>query len=525
MLVNISKKYMEDKYNFIIDDEKFLKKLTYQIMNDVAEECRGNKAIPLEKKNIVVLNGVKNYYIKNFKLLTSNKPNIQNLTRDKDIYGNRPINITNIIPSSSKPDHEILKDVTRIISDRESDIPMNNVPDINKLAPSTKDMAEDNEIFMKKLKELEDQRKELEKEIPQEASQIAEMSERLKTDIETHNMLDISKHDPKAIYIQDNTNLDIQDNKAHKELTINPKTLQSRIIEKYISISSQDRSWWNDDPLRYNYGISLNSRYRNINSITIGKVILPDEIIQLNNPVKPSFNYDFNMAFPYLLLYVDEFTDIYDGSNDIIRKSFCKLIFYKAYKGQNGRGYIILKPEQKEKKYFYPAPLSVLNKLSISIRKPSGQLFNKSIDNSKVLSITYDITKPSYLKITTNIYYDKNEFFVGDTIIIKNQITTFDSNLIRLNEFINRTEGHDILETSDPNLNGFYNSFYIECPGDFDNTTGQFNVNTNLITALSSYNTTNSYLMNLSLQNSISMKIDIIVDDAKILDTQKNFNF
>ncbi len=513
MLVNISKKYMEDKYNFIIEDEKFLKKLTYQIMNDVAEECRGSN-VPLDKKNIVVLNGVKNYYIKNYKLLNNNKPNIQNLTRDKDIFGSRPININNIIPSNSKFGHEsnpeMIKDVNRIISERENEIPTKNIPDINKLTPATKETAEENEIFMKKLKELEEQR---EKDID------ANITERQKVDIETHAMLDVSKHDPKSIYIQQE-NVVIDEPKAHKELTINPKTSQLRIIQKYINVSSQDRYWWNDDLLRYNYSVSLSSRYRNIDSITVGKVIIPDEIIQLNDPIKQSFNYDFNMAFPYLLLNIEEFSDVYDGSNDVIRRSFCKLIFYKAYKGQNGRGYVILKPEQKEKKYFYPAPLTVLNKLSISIRKPSGQLLNKSIDNYKISSITYDIAKPKYLKITTNVYYDKNEFFAGDTIIIKKLINTQE-----LDDFINRSEGHDILESGIPNANGFYNSFYIQCPGEFDNITGQFNINNNLINSLTGYDCSNSYLMNLSLQNSISMTLDMIVDDAKILDTQKLFNF
>jgi hypothetical protein len=77
---------------------------------------------------------------------------------------------------------------------------------------------------------------------------------------------------------------------------------------------------------------------------------------------------------------------------------------------------------QHEKKIFYPAPLSSLNKLSLSLLKPNGALFNNSMDNFNILKLEYDGAKPNYLKITTDIYFDKNEFFIGDFILIKSYL-------------------------------------------------------------------------------------------------------
>lgn len=528
LLVNISKKYMQDKYNFT-ENDKIHKKLIYNIMSDIDEEFKG-KNIPLENKNINVLNTAKDFYITKYKLQVINKPNIQSLSRDKEIFGNRPMNTQTIVPDintyQKKHEQEDNTPINRIMEQRDSELGINNKPDINKLAPSTKDTPEDNELFMKRLKDFETQRN---------------IDERNQIDKETHDMLQIDKHDPKTIFInfpnQQQPPLD-EPLQGSKALTINPKTTQSRLIDKYISINSQDRVWWNSESiLRYQYYVNINTRIRNIDSINVGKVIVPDEIIQFIDPVKPSFNYNYNFSYPYLVLRIEEFNDIYEGTNDVIRKGFCKLVFHKAYKGQNGRGYVILKPEQKERKYFYPAPLSSLNKLTISLLKPSGQLFNNSTDNHKILNIETDPNKPEYLKITSNMYFDKNEFSVSDCVLFKNynmtklSISQFDVDIKIFNSFINRTEGHDILELGDVNASGYFNIFYIKTVGEFNPIIGEFTPSTQTINCLNNYNnyappnTVNGCMMNLSLQHSISMKLDIIVDDAKILDTQTMFNF
>lgn len=523
MLVSISKKYFADKFNFVVDDEKALKKLTYEMMTRVAEECKG-QSVPLEKRNVAVLSSVKNVYITRYQLVPTNKkPNIQSLNRDREIFGSRPINVNNLMPEADpyikKPQEE--KNVTRIMEDRDKEIGLERTRP-QQLAPATKIVAEENETFLKQLKELEDQRKEIDKTF-----------ERQEVDKEMHEMLETRNHDPKSLFSTVSL-APVQEvfTPAKKEQTIAPKVNQTRLLEKYISVQSQDRQWWVTDFYRYQYSVGLTTRLRNINAISIGKVVIPDEIA---SPGKPSFNYDFGLSCPYLILRIDEFTDVYEGENQVVKTGFCKLLHHRAYRGENGRGYVVLKPEMKEKKYFYPAPLSALNRLSVSILKPSGQLVNRSVDSYKILSITYNGAKPNYLMVTTNVYFDKNEFYPGDSLIMKNYLMTklsgsqADEDIAFMNNFVNRVEGHDIMESGTANGNGYYNSFYIECPGTFVASTGTFVPNSSVIGCINAYNaalgspSVNGNILNLSLQNSIGIKLEMIVDDAKTIDMQSGF--
>lgn len=526
LLVNISKKYFVDKYNYVVDDEKALKKLTYEMMTRVAEDCKGQN-VALEKKNVAVLSSVKNVYINRYQLVPGNKkPNIQSLNRDREIFGNRPLNTANMMPEvdpyQRKPQQEE-KNVTRIMEERDKEIGLGDKNRPAQLAPATKIVAEENEVFLKQLKDLEDQRKEIDKTF-----------ERQEVDKEMHEMLDTRNHDPKTLFSSVSL-APVQEvfAPAKKELVVAPKVSQTRIIEKYISLQSQDRQWWMTEYFRYQYSVGLGgARLRNINAMSVGKVVIPDEI---SSPGKPTFNYDFGLSCPYLILKIDEFTDVYEGENQVVKTGFCKLIHHRAYRAENGRGYVVMKPEMKEKKYFYPAPLSGLNKLNVSILKPSGQLVNRSVDSYKILSITYDLSQPNYLLVTTNVYYDKNEFYPGDSVVMKNYLMTklsgsqADQDIVFMNSFVNRNEGHDIVMAGTPNGSGYYNSFYIECPGTFIASTGTFVPTASIITCVDAYNaalgspTVNGNILNLSLQNSIGIKLEMIVDDAKTIDMQSGF--
>jgi hypothetical protein len=95
--------------------------------------------------------------------------------------------------------------------------------------------------------------------------------------------------------------------------------------------------------------------------------------------------------------------------------------------------------------------------------------------------------------------------------------------------FINRPEGHEIKQLGNPNDNGYYRTFYIEAPGNFNKSLGQFEVNLAQIIALNDYNapinyntvtTTNGSIMNHSLQNTISMKLKVAVTNATELTAQ-----
>jgi hypothetical protein len=257
---------------------------------------------------------------------------------------------------------------------------------------------------------------------------------------------------------------------------------------------------------------------KNIYSISINNVVIP-----IDNPSSRSSlqknSYNFN--YPYLLLQIDEFTNVYDGTNETTRKSFCKLLYKTTYSSDNGRGYVILKVSQFEKKVFEPVLLSTMPSLHFSILTPYGQLVNDSRDGYSILKIEYEPFNRYYLKVITNSYFDKNEFYTGDHIIIKlhmiyKLVDTANYTYIQaFNTFINKPEGHRITNVGTPNDSGYFKSFYIQAPGFFSESTGTYVIDNNIIEEIITYNCNtdftmdnpNGYILNTSLQNSISMTV------------------
>ena len=567
LLVSICKDYMNDKYGLNLDkyeEEANLKKVLFDIMTIVNDENAGQN-IRVQELNIDVLNRAKKYFIRKYNLgqnqnQNQNKPNMQNLVRDTDVYGNRQVNTsTTLIPDIDPYKRKNMINDTKAMSienienSRDDDLGIKKViPDVTQLGPQVNEIAESTEDFLLKLKLLESERNKVDEargEAPKQQvlSQYDNLQQnRMQVSRETNVMNSLTQFDTgdvrKKLYtnnFSEKPGLVPLVNEAFtegKELSVIPRNLKQRLIEKYLSINSYDRDIISS-PYRYAYTASfVNNRYRNIDSIGVTKIVIPDEIVQLNDPIKKAFNHDFVFTYPYLLLQIKEFDDVYDGTNNFVRKSFCTLLFDKSYKSQNGRGYVVLKPAQCEKKTFYPAPLSSLNKLTISILKPNGELFNTSADNYKILQITYDSTYPNYILITTNSYFDINEFDVGDNIVIKDFVMTNisisqnDFDIRTFNDFINNPNGLEIMLLGPENINKFTNSFYVKAPGAFDRSVGQYVVNNTLITCLNNYNAAlvtpvaNGQVVNYSLQHCISMKMNIIVDDASILDPQKNFS-
>ena len=289
---------------------------------------------------------------------------------------------------------------------------------------------------------------------------------------------------------------------------------------------------------------NVQERFKNIVSVQVTSVIVPMDIgvttggtsitgiVQATGAgasgTTPYFNNNFNFNYPYVLLHIDEFNDVYDGTGDIIRRAFCQLVVDRTYYSNNGRGYIILRPVQSEKKVFYPSALSTLPTLSLSLLKPNGDIINQSQDGYTILKLEHDGYNRFYIKVVTNKFFEKNEFYRGDVVQIRH-FTLFkltagqdSSHIARFNQFINDPKGHSILEIGDANDNGFYRTFYIRAPGEFDASIGEFVIDEPALAQLQSFNTTfdltnnppNGYILNVSLQNSISMRLEQKVYDS-----------
>lgn len=287
---------------------------------------------------------------------------------------------------------------------------------------------------------------------------------------------------------------------------------------------------------------SMIGTFKDIYSIQITNVTIPTDIYNHyvnSNDVSSDHNFNFN--FPYILCNIDAFQDIYDGTDDSIRKSFCQLQYHELIKTPNGRGYIILKPVQNEIKIFYPNCLSNLPTINISLTKPNGELLNNNEDGQPIFNIS--VSQSYYLKVTTTVYYDKNAFYKGDYVKIKNfNIYQINTNISKelideFNIFINKNEGHVIYENGEPNENGYYNTFYIHGPGYFDKTIGRFIINEDLMDAISTFDQQlidndfyqvtngismsdsyeNGYILNMSLQHTVSLTIEMYKPDAMVM--------
>mgnify|MGYP000185697520 CR=1 FL=1 len=279
---------------------------------------------------------------------------------------------------------------------------------------------------------------------------------------------------------------------------------------------------------------SMMGTFTNIKSISITNVTIPTEMAHafVNTNENNFTNYSF--SFPYILCNIEEFNDVYDGTDDNIRRTFCQLQFENYIKTPTGRGFVILKPVQNEVKLFYPTLLSNLPTLNISLIKPNGELINNTEDGIEILNIRK--YQNYYLKIQTKTFFEKDAFFKGDYILIRNfSIFNYSNNLDDsvdlFNKFINKENGHMIYEVGEPNEHGYYNSFHIFAPGTFDKSKGMFYVEQDQLDALFSFNEylenkeerlsneeylddyENGYILNMSLQNSISMTVEMNKQD------------
>ncbi len=545
VIIGIFTKYMEDTQNFIFQSEDLgeLKQNIFKFMS-ITNDKSSSKSI--HDKNLEVLSVTKEFYIAK---ITKHKPNIKNLDREKDVYGNRKITVNELIPQRDPYLRKPISELDKFINERD-ELFTKSVPDITRLGQQTTEPAENADEFIKKLKDLENDRTMIDQALLQQMQRMD-----VEKQFRVNNTID--NQDPKKLYtISDEevfkSESDIDKFVNTRQSLLIPPNPQSNLsiisntsnqnskmmIHKYISINSFDRDW-NSNVLRYNYAVAfngdgINGNYKNIRNIEIGKVIIPEEISEnvniLNYSNKTQFNYEFSFSFPYLILRIDEFNDVYDGTNDNIRKSFCKLLYHRHYKAPNGRGYVILKPFQKEKKTFYPSPLSSLNRLTISILKPNGFLLNNSSDSYKIFKVDYDAFNPHFYTIVTDVFFDKNEFYVGDMVVFKKfNITsnTYNIQAKTITDFINRPEGHEITQIGTTNNNGFYRSFYISAIGTFDKILGKFDVDMNCVECINEYNNTINYntfngtngsILNYSLQNTIGMSLDVLVNDISVIE-------
>lgn len=532
LCIDVFDKYMRDKYDFdIFSDVKDtnVKQVLYKIMTQVDAEYGSD--LNIKDKNNVVLNFSRDHYRQQYKLskTSTKKVNVKNLQREHEIFGARSMNTTQIKPEAVFERGRSTENEFKQLEESRKEPTQRVQPKFDE--PKTEDALRPDD-FNKRIANLTKSRGDL-TTVPQE---------RLQQDSEfaKRNIIDVN---PKDMFVlndeklaSSSSNAPVTKSVLRQEFVTSPTT-KIYTVERYFCINGFDRDWGvSKQRFRFTTDFSANDnsiqhRYKNIKSLSVKRIIIPQEIREsssINNVPKSYYNFSFNFNFPYIFLQIDEFDNVYDGTSETVRKGFTQMIVDKCYYAPNGRGYLVLQSMQDEKKIFQ-TPLSELSRLSISLRKPNGELFNDSVDDLKIFKVEYELMNRQYLKIVTNKFFDKNEFYKGDTVVLRDYAlvllsqTMTTSAMRTLENYINRTQGHEVIELGQANDSGYYRNFYIKAPGTFDESCGTFVVDAALIDCLNAYNdaynfianpnTTNGMMLNMALQCVFSFKIEQILPD------------
>jgi len=322
---------------------------------------------------------------------------------------------------------------------------------------------------------------------------------------------------------------------------------------RFLLLNGADRDLAKE-PNRYSYTVrtvngGLLSAYKDVVAIQASWIVIPNDIPASLSEAQPTnasdratYQHEFGFSYPYLILSIEGFEDVYDGTNEPARRAFCIFLYQRSYRTHNGRGYVVLETMQDDIKRFAPTPLASLRDLSVTIRKPNGTLFNDSRDDRQLYKVEYEDFNRYYLKIVLDKYFDRNEYYVGDTIRFRearfrpHADADFDhlDALARLENFLNREEGHAVIQIGAPNESGYFRTFHLYAPGEFDKDRGLLVLHADQIDALRLHNDraaeltasgtiigsgttsgssdggewqTGGYVMNAALQSSIGMRV------------------
>jgi len=285
------------------------------------------------------------------------------------------------------------------------------------------------------------------------------------------------------------------------------KIVSYREIENNLFIYSADRDWLrnnkenrysftvNFDPAAngqsFNPNLSAQQKFKNIVRIELVKCIMAGESLDvtINKTSEATTGsaittYQDNILnLPYITVRVAELENNNYGTDNFLDRSFGVLQYdaqwLSDYTEQHNctKGYLAMIPKfLKCQKEFYPTPLSTLQKMTIDIRRPNGELLSTTPDtfdiagiigaNPSIFGTTFPFnvipsglynlsnpTNPFNFFIVTNKYFSRFEVCPGDRIQISGYTygedalndPTYGSALRSFSDWINSPEGHIVL--------------------------------------------------------------------------------
>ena len=351
-----------------------------------------------------------------------------------------------------------------------------------------------------------------------------------------------------------------------QDMIIKQQDIQTYKETEYnLSVYSADRKWEVDNgENRFNFSVNLYSgnptngvsvmpkataRFRNIVRIEFVKAVLPIENTDLIVRKTSTSAYDTTylkniFGYPFVTLNVDELDTNNYGTNNNMDNAFAILQYDANWTDNtNSLGFTSMIPKHmKCQRIYSPTPLATLNKLTIRLQQPNGNLVSTTPDtldvNGSFLSIGADITTYAgatlsgatkytdsvgeYIWIDSKKWFSKYEVAAGDRILLRNLnplSATPTAAQIDFLAFLQREDGHMVVDTAttaaDGNNVAGYSKYIIIRSKFGDPTSGSVSVApfggaaTNA--ALSTFLKTNTFssgrLINLSHQTQLIFRI------------------
>jgi hypothetical protein len=285
-----------------------------------------------------------------------------------------------------------------------------------------------------------------------------------------------------------------------------------REVENNLFLYSADRDWLrNNKENRYSFTVNFDpaangqnfgptlaaqQKFKNIVRIEMVKAIMPGESLNVtvnrNNTANQTTNTSYQdniLNFPYISVRVAELENNNYGTDNFLDRSFGVLQYDAQWVSDHQlqytttRGFLAMIPKfLKCQKEYYPTPLSTLQKMTIDIRRPNGELVSTSPDTFDIAGIiapqsgsTYGTISPfnvvlspanqynvlipavngdpANFYINTTKYFSRFEVCAGDRIQISGYTysetalndPTYGQSLRAFCNWINRPEGHIVL--------------------------------------------------------------------------------
>jgi hypothetical protein len=202
-------------------------------------------------------------------------------------------------------------------------------------------------------------------------------------------------------------------------------------------------------------------------------MIIPTEGLDILTTQTTDLSYNTNLnvnalSFPYLMLRIPELDTNNFGTNNDVDNAF-GIVQYDANwisdSASKNRGYLAMIPKfMKCQKVYYPTPLATLQKLTIQIQRPDGNLVSDTLDTLNISSIIfssqflgvnltktlYADTSGTYIWIRTSSWFSKFMVSQGDRIVFKNIAFSTDytssPGSTDFISYIQRSDGHIVVD-------------------------------------------------------------------------------